>query len=52
MPAKRRKNNFIDNKEMYAAFVEYRKKVDEANEKGEPKAQIPRYIAKCFLDIA
>ena len=25
---KRRKNNFIDNKEMYAAFVDYRKKVD------------------------
>ena len=51
-PKKRRKNNFIDNKEMYAAFVEYRKKVDEAKEKGEPRPIIPRYIGKCFLDIA
>ncbi len=49
---RRRKNNFIDNKEMYAAFVEYRKKVDEAKENGDPKPEIPRYIGKCFLDIA
>ena len=49
---KRRKNNFIDNKEMYAAFVDYRKKVDAAKEAGEPKPIIPRYIGKCFLDIA
>ena len=52
MTGKRRKNNFIDNKEMYAAFEEYRKKVDDAKERGEPKPQIPRYIGKCFLDIA
>ena len=52
-PAKRkRKNNFIDNKEMYAAFVDYRAKVDEAKKNGEPKPQIPHYIGKCFLDIA
>ena len=49
---RRKKNNFIDNKEMYAAFVEYRKKVDEAKANGEPKPLIPRYIGKCFLDIA
>ena len=41
---KRRKNNFIDNKEMYAAFVDFRKKVDVAKEAGD--------IGKCFLDIA
>ena len=53
MPTKRkRKNNFIDNKEMYAAFVAYRAKVDEAKKNGEPKPQIPHYIGKCFLDIA
>ena len=34
---KRRKNNFIDNKEMYAAFVDFRKKVDAAKEAGEPR---------------
>ena len=55
MPARKRKNNFIDNKELYAAFVEYRAKVDEAKEAGLPKKEwprIPRYIAKSFLDIA
>ena len=53
--AVRKKNNFIDNKELYAAFVEYRAAVDIAKEKGLPKKewpQIPRYIAKSFLDIA
>ena len=49
---KRRKNNFIDNKEFYAAMVEYRNKVNEAKENGDPKPRIPRYIGKCFLDIA
>ena len=49
---KRRKNNFIDNKEFYAAMVEYRKQVTEAKENGDPKPQISRYIGKCFLDIA
>lgn len=49
---KRKKNNFIDNKEFYAAMVEYRKKVDIAKENGDPKPIIPRYIGKCFLDIA
>ena len=51
MPRKS-KNNFIDNKEMYAAFVEYRAKVDAAKEAGESKPQVPKYIGKCFLDIA
>ena len=51
MPRKS-KNNFIDNKEMYAAFVDYRAKVDVAKEAGEPKPRVPKYIGKCFLDIA
>jgi len=54
---RRKKNNFIDNKEFYAAILEYRKKVDAAKEKGlsrtdEGWPRIPRYIGKCFLDIA
>ena len=49
---KRKRNNFIDNKEFYAAFVEFRKACDEATEKGEPRPIVPRYIGKCFLDIA
>ena len=53
MAGKRRKNNFIDNKEMYAAFVEYRKVCDDYKARGEEKPPvIPKYIGKCFLDIA
>ena len=49
---KRRKNNFIDNKEFYAAMKAYIAKVNEAKENGDPKPRIPHYIGKCFLDIA
>ena len=51
-PRKRRKNNFIDNKEFYAALVTYRKQCQQAEESGEQAPIIPRYIGKCFLDIA
>lgn len=54
-PRKRRKNNFIDNKEFYSAMVEYKTKVNKAREEGLERKDwppIPRYIGKCFLDIA
>ena len=51
-PRKRGKNNFIDNREFYSAMVNFRAKCDRAKENGEPKPLIPRYIGKCFLDIA
>jgi len=50
--AKRKKNNFIDNKEFYQAMVDYREVCAIAKKNGEPKPRIPRYIGKCFLDIA
>ena len=53
MAGKRKKNNFIDNKEFYAAFVEYKKECDLAKERGDERPpRIPRYLGKCFLDIA
>ena len=53
MTTKRRgKNNFIDNKEFYNAMTNFRIKCDQAKDKGEPRPEIPRYIGKCFLDIA
>jgi len=33
-------------------MVNFRAKCDRAKENGEPKPIIPRYIGKCFLDIA
>ena len=49
---RKRKNNFIDNKEFYAAMKAYIAEIELAKERGEPKPRIPRYIGKCFLDIA
>ena len=49
---RKRRNNFIDNKEFYAAMKAYITKVNEAKENGDPQPRIPRYIGKCFLDIA
>ena len=51
-PKKRRKNNFIDNKEFYAALVSFRAKYKAAKEAGEELPDMPRYLGKCFLDIA
>ena len=51
-PRKRRKNNFIDNKEFYAAIKDFRAKYNAAKEAGEELPDMPRYLGKCFLDIA
>lgn len=51
-PKKKKKNNFIDNKEFYAALIDYREKCLKAKEEGKPKPRIPNYIGKCFLDIS
>ena len=51
-PRKRRKNNFIDNKEFYAAIKDFRSKYNAAKEAGEELPDMPRYLGKCFLDIA
>lgn len=49
---KRRKNNFINNKDFYDALVNYRAVCVRADEAGQERPVIPRYIGKCFLDIA
>ena len=52
-PVKRRKrNNFLDNKQFCEALIDYKQKVNLAKERGEDKPVIPRYIGKSFLDIA
>jgi hypothetical protein len=51
-PKRRRRNQFIDNKEFYQAIVTHRERVAQADQDGEPRPRLPRYIGKCFLDIA
>jgi len=45
-------NHYIDNKEFYAAMIEWKKVVIEAEESGEPKPPVTDYIGECFLQIA
>jgi len=45
-------NHYIDNKEFYAAMIEWKKIVIEAEESGEPKPPVTDYIGECFLQIA
>ena len=45
-------NHYIDNKEFYAAMIEWKKVVIEAEESGETKPPVTDYIGECFLQIA
>ena len=47
-----KKSHYIDNKEFYAAIVEYKKKVRESEALEESRPPVTEYIGKCFLDIA
>tara|TARA_R100000008_G_C3583959_1_gene170665 strand:+ start:2037 stop:2624 length:588 start_codon:yes stop_codon:yes gene_type:complete len=49
---KRKTNEYINNKDFYAAMVEWKKQVTDAEAAGEPRPPVSEYIGKCFLDIA
>ena len=40
------------NKQLYAVMVEYKKAVDEAEQTGDSKPQVPNYVGRCLLQIA
>ena len=50
--ARKRSEHYVNNKEFLAAIVEYKEKVALAEERGEEKPRITRYIGECFLKIA
>lgn len=47
-----KKKNYVNNKDLFHALVEYNNKVKEAEECGDPKPRVPDYIGKCILLIA
>ena len=49
---KPKSNHYIDNKEFYAAMIEWKKVVDTAEDSGEPRPPVTDYIGQCFLEIA
>ena len=50
--AKRKPENYIDNKEFLKALIEYKKEVRKAKRAKLPIPGVTNYIGKCFLDIA
>ena len=44
--------HYVDNKHLYAVMIEFKKAVDEAEQSGDTKPQIPDYVGRCLLQIA
>ena len=44
--------HYVDNKHLYAVMIEFKKSVDEAEQSGDIKPQIPDYVGRCLLQIA
>ena len=49
---RKRSEHYVNNKEFLAAIVEYKYLIKLAEEKGNPKPVIPRYLGECFMKIA
>ena len=49
---KKPKTHYVNNKELYAAMVEFKAKVNEAKEAGKQTPRIPSYIGECIMKIA
>ena len=49
---KRKSEHYVNNKQFLEALINYRAKCQRAEDAGEPRPVIPRYIGECFLKIA
>lgn len=47
-----KKRNYVNNKDLLAALIDYKKKVKEAEDQGDPLPRIPEYIGECIFLIA
>jgi hypothetical protein len=50
--AKKKTENYVNNKDFLEAIVVYRNKVQKAKENDLPKPRVTNYIGECFLKIA
>ena len=48
----RAKEHYVNNKDFLHAIIQYKKKVADAAENGDPKPPVGEYIGGCFLKIA
>jgi hypothetical protein len=46
------KKHYVNNKDLYAAMVEFKAKVNEAKEEGKQKPRIPHYIGESIMKIS
>ena len=49
---KKKSEHYVNNKEFFAAMVEYKKSVNKAQKQKQDKPRVPDYIGGCFLKIA
>lgn len=53
MTIKRKRSiHYVNNKDFLIALIEYKKSIELAEQRGDPKPQITNYIGDCFLKIA
>ena len=52
MTKRKRSVHYVNNKDFLEALIDYRQRVAIAEQRGDPKPQIPNYIGDCFLKIA
>ena len=50
--ARRKKNEYVNNKDFLAALVKYRDDVRAAEEKGRQRPRVPNYVGECIMKIA
>lgn len=50
--AKPRKRNYVNNKDLLEALINYQKDCREAEDQGEITPRVPDYIGKCIYQIA
>jgi hypothetical protein len=49
---KKNKNHYIDNKLFFQEMIDWKKKVNEAHDQGDPTPPVSDYIGLCFYEIA
>lgn len=52
MKTKKATVHYVDNKKFYEEILVYKKKVEEAKEKGLEEPRLPNYIGECIFKIA
>lgn len=52
MTQKRIKRNYVNNKDLLAALIDYKQKCKEAEDQGDEIPKVPNYIGECIYQIS